>query len=284
VRRAIALLALLCATSAAADPLTATEEARARQLAYLLGIEPQIDLLVEAPPPTNTAEAIARLNAVELAIVDLSRAALTVDSTVARLQHEEVQAKNAYDFLETRHEDSVTRWNIGAILMGNGVAVVGTAMQFGNDTVAKAGDWVVIGGSALAAAFSIVALIKHDVGAPPLPIETNLLAAFFDRPATGRSRYADWIWRYLDTPLPGAKGSIRAELIEKWTNEKRVPPSKDHRYEKKIDALTRPLTKAKRVDADVIDDRADMLADVRERLGSLSVDIELLWRQVHTVR
>jgi hypothetical protein len=283
-RAALVLLVICGAGTIRADPLEGTDAARARQLARILRIEPQIDVIVQATPPTTLEESIAHLRALEEAIIELSRASLTVDATLSRLRHEELEAKNAHDILQSRHDDSVDRWNIGAILIGNGVSIVGSGMQFGNDTVAKAGDAVTIAGSAVAAVFSVVALAKREVGRMPHSIETNMLAPFFDRPATARSRYADWIWRYLDSPLPGAKGSIRQELVEKWTREHRLPspPAADTR---RLDLLTKPIRAAiRRVDADVLDSRADMLADVRERLSSFSVDLELVWREVQARR
>jgi hypothetical protein len=281
VRGAIILFALAHAAIARADPPDTAETARARQLAHLLGLEPQIDRILHATPPVTAADSIAHLNAIELAIIDLSRAALTVEATLSRLEHEELESKNAYDNLDTRHLDSVTRWNIGAVLVGNGFTIVGTGMQFGNDTVAKAGDWVSIGGSVLAAAFSVVALVKHDVGPLHLSIETNMLAPFLDRQPNAASRYADWIWRYLDSPLPGARGSVREQLLEKWARERRLPTGHKRADKRRLEVLAEPLRAATRVDADMLDDRADMLADVRERLAGLSVDLELLWREVH---
>ncbi len=284
MRRAIVLLALHGAATARADPLQGADAERARQLARILEIDPQIEFIRRAPPPTTAEESIARLNTVEQAIIELSRAGLAVDATLARLQHEEFEAKNAHDYLQSRLKDSLTRWNLAAVLIGNGVSIVGEGMQFGNETVAKIGDLVTIAGSAVAAAFSIVALVKRNVGPLPMSIETNLLAPFFDRPSTSRSRYPDWLWRYLDTPLPGEKGSIRQQLIEKWTLEQRLPRANREGDSRRIDLLTKPLTKADRVDAAVLDDRDDMLADVRERVASLSVELEILWSEVHARR
>jgi hypothetical protein len=157
-------------------------------------------------------------------------------------------------------------------------------MQFGNDTVAKWGDGIVVVGSAVAAAFSIVALVKRDIGPLPAAIETNLLAPLFDRTPTARSRYPDWIWRYLDTPLAGAAGSIRRELVDKWTREGRLPHGDARATARRLSLLCEPLRTAHRIDADILDDRADMLADVRERIAGLSIDLDLLWREVHALR
>jgi hypothetical protein len=284
VRGALLLIALICAP-ARAEPLpSALASARARELARVLDLEPVIDELVNAAPPATTEEAIARLSATEQAIIVLSRAALAIDSALARLRHEELQAKNAHDAVQSHHEGTLTRWNLAAVLAGNGIAAVGAAMQFGNDTVAKAGDGVTIAGAALAAAFSVVALVKRDTGPLPLTIDTNLLAPFFDRPPTVHSRYADWLWRYLDTPPSVGHSSIRQELVDKWTHEHRVPAKGTPPDEHRLDLLTRPLRAAGRVDAHVLDDRADMLADVREHLGAISVALELLWSEVRTRR
>jgi hypothetical protein len=276
------VLSCVALTRAGADE--STDAARARQLAAVLDLEPQIDRILHAPPPVTVEDSITRLNAIAEAMVALSRAGLDLEATIARLRHEEFEAKNAHDLIETRYQDSVTRWNIAAVLVGNGASIVGSGMQFGNDTVAKWGDGVVILGSAVAAAFSIVALVKRDVGPLPAPIETNMLAPLFDLPPTARSRYPAWIWRYLDTPLAGASGSIRHELVDKWAREGKLPRADLRRAAPRLTLLCAPLHVARRIDADALDNRADMLADVRDRLAGLSVDLELLWREIHALR
>jgi hypothetical protein len=281
---AVLLVAVSCATVARADPGEEADAARARDLAAVLGLAPLLERIVHAKPPASPEESLARVSAVEQAIVALSRAGLTLDAMLARLQREEFAAENAYDVLEDRHEDSLTRWNIAAILVGNGVSIAGTAMQFGNIDVANAGNGLVITGSTVAAAFSIFALVKHEAGPLPLSIDTNLLAPLLDRPATARSRYPDCIWRYLDTKLAGSSTSIRRELIDRWTREGKLPPKGAPEAERRLTLLSAPLRAPGRVDADALDDRASMLADVRERLASLSVDLDLVWHQVHAQR
>jgi hypothetical protein len=284
MRAAVALLAIVWAGALRADPAVSVEEARARQLAGVLRLEPHLERLMQATPPGSLETTLAQLTAVEHAIVALSRAALTLDATLARLEHEELAAKSAHDLLEARHQDSVTRLNIAAIIVGNGVTIVGAGLELGNDTVAKWGNGVTCVGAAVAATFSIVALAKRDVGALPLAIETNMLASLLGRTPTARSGYADWIWRYLDTPLAGATSSIRGQLLDKWRREGRLPRAGGRPDERRLALLAEPLSVARRLDAVVLDDRADMLADVRERLAGLSVDLELLWREVQAHR
>ncbi len=283
--RAHLVVALACCVASARAAADApTDDARARQLAAFLGIEPQIDGSVRATPPSTIEGAIAGLDATERAIIELSRASLDLDATVARLQHEEFEAKNAHDLIVEHHDDAVARWNIAAVLVGNGITIVGSGMQFGNDTVAKWGDGVIIAGAALAAAFGVVALVRREAGPLPTPIETNLLAPLLGRTPTERSGYPPWIWRALDTPLAGAPASIRRELVEKWTRERRLPRGDAAASDRRLRLLCEPLRTARRIDADSLDDRADMLADVRERIAGLSVDLDLLWRRVHERR
>jgi hypothetical protein len=280
MRRLLVVCALVGSVAPArADPNG--DEGRARQLASMLALDAQLDLIRRAPPPVTTEDSIAHLHAVERVVVALSRAELDADATRARLQHEEFAAKNVHDLVEAGHETSVTRWNIAAVLVGSGAAIVGTGLEFGDDTANQWGNGVLIAGAAVAAAFSVVALVKRDGGRLPMTLETNLLAPLFGRSATMRSQYPAWIWRYLDTPLAGAERSIRQELVDKWTQEGRLP-GRD--AERRLSLLCEPLGAARRVDATVLDDRADMLADVRERVAGLSVDLQLLWREVQAQR
>jgi hypothetical protein len=255
-----------------ADP-SSTESVRTEQLIEVLRLRPLVDRILHAAPPATPEAATGQLNVIEETMIELSRAALTLSATLARLEREESELRSAHDIVRGRHEDSVTRWNIAAVLVGNGIAIAGTAMQFGEEKAQRAGDAVTITGSTLAAAFSVVALLKGGSGRLPHPVETNLLAAFFDRPATPSSKYPDWIWRYLDTPLGGAK-SIRRELVDNWIREGRST----------ADWVTEPLGRGQSVDGKVLADRAEMLADVRTRLASVNVDLELIWREVHEQR
>jgi len=262
----------------------ATDRARAHQLVSLLGLESQLEELTKAAPPTTLQESIARANARDDIFVALSRAGLDVDETRARLQHEEYEAKTAHDLIQRRYEDSVERWSIAAVLVGSGSTVVGTGMQYGNETVAQWGDGVAIAGAVVAAAFSVVALARHNIGSVSASIETNLLGPLFDCPPSPRSTYPDWLWRYLDTPLPGASRSIRHELLDKWGREGRLPRVALAANDRRVHHLCAPIHVRRRIDADLLDDRADMLADVRERLAGLSGDLGLVWGELRPRR
>jgi hypothetical protein len=285
MRHAALLLALAWAAASRAEPPPAdATRARARQLASLLNLEPNIEIILRGSQPQNLQESIAHLAAIEQTMIALSRAQLTLEGTLGRLQHEEFAAKNAHDLLESHHLDSVARWSLAAVIVGEGVTIVGTGMQFGNETVTRWGNGVAIAGSAIAAGFSITALVKRHNGPLPLSIQTNMLAPLFGREATLHSRFADWMWQYLDTPMPGASDSIRRQLVEKWTREGRVAKGDALEAERRIKLLCDPLRGARSVDAEILDSRADMLADLRERLASLNEDLELLWREVEARR
>jgi hypothetical protein len=285
MRRVLAVLALstLCVPERArADD--ATELARARQLASLLGLERRIESVAEATPPRDLSEALARTSAIDDAIVALSRAQLAIDATRARLLHEEHQARTAHELIQKRYEDSVERWSLAAVLAGSGTAIVGSGMQLGNSTDGRWGDGVAIAGSVVAAAFSIVALAKHNVGVVQGPIESSLLAPLLGcAPAPG-SGYPDWIWGYLDQPLAGASQSIRSELLEKWAREGRIPRAGVRGDDARLRHLCQPVGAGRRIDGDLLAQRANMLADVRERLVGVGVDLDLLWRELRARR
>jgi hypothetical protein len=271
------VLVLLGATVGHANPLEEPEATRAHRLTTMLHLAPP-----QPPPPATPDESIAHVRTVEKSIIDLSRASLTLVATLARLQHEEYEAKSAHDLLEAHRLGRVARWSIAAVIVGEGASIVGTGMQFGSETVKSWGNGVVIAGAAVAAAFSIVALANRDRGSLPLSVETNLLASLLDRQPTQRSRYPAWIWSYLDTPSAGEARSIRQELIDKWTREGKLGGAHGLTAERRLALLTEPLRSAQRIDAVVLEERATMLADVRERLATLSEDLELLWSEVHS--
>ena len=277
MRAALALCLLVGSVARAENG----DEARAHTLASLLDVDAQLDVIRHAPPPTTVDETIAHLHAMERIIVTLSRAELDADAMRARLQHEEFESKNAHDLLDAGRERSVVRWNIAAVLVGSAASIIGAGTEFGDETAVKWGNGVLIAGSVVAATFSIVGLVKRDRGRLPLTIDTNLLAPLFDRTPTTRSHYPGWLWRYLDTPLADTGISIRRELIAKWTRDGRLPRSDG---ERRMALLCEPLGTARRVDAAALDDRADMLADVRARVAELSVDLDRLWGEVQAQR
>jgi hypothetical protein len=157
-------------------------------------------------------------------------------------------------------------------------------MQFGDNAQAFAGDGIIIGGALIATAFSIVALVNKGRARTPSAIETNFLAHLFGRPPAPNSELPDEVWRYLDTPLVGEKTSARQQLVDKWVREGRVSLAPTAAARARIDQLTRPVARHELAPGGLFDDRADMLGDLRSRVASMNIDLQLLVRQVRAHR
>ena len=88
----------------------------------------------------------------------------------------------------------------------------------------------------------------------------------------------------LDTPLAGEPGSLRSQLVEKWGRRGIIARTDSPSMGRKIDQLTRLVSRRDVVPADVLDDRAEMLADLRSRVSSMHVELQALVREVRARR
>jgi hypothetical protein len=117
-----------------------------------------------------------------------------------------------------------------------------------------------------------------------LSITTNFLAGPLGRAPTADSALPPPIRRYLDAPLAGEPASLRAQLFERWVRRGTVPADRSPEALRKIALLTRPLSARQNVPADVLEDRAEMLSDLRARIAGMHVDVQRLVRYVRAKR
>ncbi|MCU1281209.1 MAG: hypothetical protein JWM53_4755 [bacterium] len=228
----------------------------------------------------NIEERLERMRVREDAFSELDRIALMIDATLARIEREQFATANARNTLNARHERSVVTWSIAATLTGSGVSVVATSLQFSGTTQARIGNGLAIGGAALAAAFSIVALTRKNRSTPPYAIETNFLAQPLGRTPTPDSRLPDPVWSFLDTTLVGERGSFRSQLVDGWLKERSISLASSAQAQRTIDLLTSPISPQQSVPAEVLSSRANMLADLSERIAEMKIELESLVRQV----
>jgi len=186
----------------------------------------------------NPEETIADLRLHQQITDEVLLDAMIVDGVMSRLARERTESSSAHDFLENRHQRSVTTWNIAAVMVGSGMTIVGASLQFGNESLQDAGVVVTISGALAAAAFSVVALVEKNEDRPPYPIESSLLARILGRPPVPGSDYPEPVWRYLDRALPGEGASIRQRLVDKWIREGRIARATSPAAARRIHLLT----------------------------------------------
>jgi hypothetical protein len=274
------LLGIVAASASATERPPAEAAARARRMAAILEVQPLVERILEEPAGSSVQEQIDRIRLHQQAEEEIGRVSLMIDGALARLQREQFAAASAHRALSEAYQGTVTNWNIAAVIIGSGATVVGTAMQFGDSTETRIGDGIIIGGAALAAAFSIVALVKKSRGPPLLPIETNCLAGLFGRAPTRESELPKEVWRYLDAPLPGDSASFRSQLVERFAKEGSLSLGSSPEARHKIDLLTRPISQREVIAASMLDLRARMLDDLRTRVAGMKDDLQLLNEQV----
>jgi hypothetical protein len=274
----VALAASLAASAEERSPDVAA--ARSRQIAAILGLEPVIERIASAPSGGGLEATLERLQLRDDILAELQRISLLINATVAQLEEEHAAATTAQSYVENGYTRAVASWNIAALIVGSGLSIVGSSMQFDGNGQAFAGDGIIIAGAAIATAFSIVALTRKNQGRTPHAITTNFLAPLLGRTPSADSMLPEPVWRYLDTPLAGEPGSLRSQLIELWGRRGTIARTDSPSMRRKIDLLTRPVSRREVVPADVLDDRAEMLADLRSRVASMHVELQALVREV----
>lgn len=278
--RAALVLLLISPLARAGEVAPVTASARARQLAAILEMKPMIDRLLDASAPPGASEAGDLEPLRRQALDQLGSTSLLVERTLMSLQREQFESSGVHDYLAERHEGSTTAFSIAALLIGNGVGIVGSALQFDGVTQGMVGDGLIIAGALISTALGIVALARHGRAAPPYPIETNFLARLLGRAPPPDGGLPEPVWRYLDTPFAGEVGSARSQLVEKWEREGRIsfaPSVKDRR---RLALLSSPISRRDSIADDVLDDRAGMLADLYSRVAAMRVDVETLIRDL----
>lgn len=282
---AVVVVALAAsATARAGEPSPEVDAARARQMAGILGVESILSRIERAPAGGGLDAIVTRLELRDDIVAELQRIALVINAAIAQLDEERSAAAGAQSFVESGYARAVAGWNIAALIVGNSLTIVGTAMQFDGTAQAYTGDGLILGGAAMATAFSIVALTRKSQGPVPHAIDTNYLAPLFGELPTAESVLPALVWRYLDTPLAGEPASLRAQLLERWVRRGTVPADRSPAALRKIALLTRPLSSRQKVPADVLEDRAEMLSDLRARIAGMHVDVQRLVRYVRAER
>ncbi len=250
----------------------------ARVLGGILGIDGTLRELLNAAPSDDIHRLKLRQQLTEAVI----EASLDADSVIADIQMEEGQLQSVENYLSSRRDKAVNLANFGAALVGSGVGVAGTAMQFSSKT-AIAGDVVgVVAGSA-ATALTIAAIRIQRGGRMQLGATPNMLAAFFGERPGLHSRYPEDVWAYLNVE-PAAEvrqGTRREQLMEEWVRAGMIRGDGSVTDRNKIEFLTSGISSKTRLNLSELSDREAMLGGVRARVALMKRDLADL---MHTVR
>jgi hypothetical protein len=199
---------------------------------------------------------------------------LQVDATIAQIDNEISRANEVHSYLADRRDRAVNRANLLSILIGGGLGATSSGLQLSSN-LTKAAAGVGIGAGTLSASLAVVGIHAQKGRSSQFDFQSNMLAAFFERPALPDSQYPAAIWTFLnESPPNNPTGPTRKQqLMQTWVQVKRIESlaSAD-----KIERLTSQPSELLKLSIDDFEDRAAMLQDVRARISFLKRDLGAL--------
>jgi hypothetical protein len=240
----------------------------AARVAGLIGAQALLEQMRAQPPgsPEANAARSALLEAVLSAMLD-------VDASVAEIQNEEAQVSEVESYLAARRERFVDVANFASALVGAGVGVAGTALQFSPNTE-NLGNAIGVASGSISTALVFVARRQERRGRSQLSINSTMLAPFFD-PTLGPDYYPDLVWRYLTMPLADTQPPVswRDQLLRDWQQTGRFELSGNKKAAEKIGFLKSAVPSQRRISLGYLADRHAMLSAVRARISLIKRDL-----------
>jgi len=278
--RVILLVSALLGTNSGGQEVSAAGHTKGRtgsspvveETARLIGVKPLLDRLDSLPPRDRGAVAgtmsLEALSLREQISEDVLSVALEVFGVVADIDNERAQITEVRDYLDARSAHSMAINHVANVVIGTGLGMAGTAMQFSNAT-AFPGDGVGVAAGTASTLLSLIGMRRSRGRVPgvitPGPAY-SMLATFLGRPAT--PGYPEIVWRWLNTaPSSGpAAATWREQLVQVWTASGRIQPGNTPKTRRNVELLTASLAEPHRWSARLLANRAAMLADVRARV------------------
>jgi hypothetical protein len=198
-------------------------------------------------------------------------ATLELDATNARIDREAAHADELHSYLADRRDKVVNRANLLGIIIGGGLSATSSGLQLSSNFDKPASVVGLVGGVA-SAGFGLMGIHAQNGKTTDFDFDSNMLAAFFDRPALPNSTYPPLVWTLLNQRPESEPADVtrRQQLLQLWVRVKRID-SLDSTQ--KIDSLTSQPSQHRKISIDDLEDRAAMLHDVRARISYLKLDL-----------
>jgi hypothetical protein len=256
------------ATLPAPNATARAYSARVLDTARAIGALAEVERLAEAQargaPLGDIVDLRGQLNdAIDMATLDLS-------STVAHLDCEEGRAGQIASDLRDAEQQQTRRLTAYSLVL-SAAAAIGTGVLAITDKDPTPAGVVGISGGAVGGAFGFATLAVHR--ATTFRHARNILGQVW----TGGAHpdLPDIIWAYLTRPqfTPAGDRTRRDYLVQAWKESGRLGPDAQHPSPERV-ALY--FGDGGTYDADGLDDRVDMLSEVREVVDLMSHDLQHL--------
>lgn len=253
------------------------------QVARIIGVDSDIARLSElaadenlnSGSTTSLEELTLRQRITEGVVV----ASLDVDSVLGEIDYEREQIVELRSILRARRDRAIGSTNVAVLAAGTGLGIVGGLLQFSKVT-SDAGNAINFAAGGISTAFSLHGFRQVHGGRRPAWILPNMLAAFFGRPEEQRSYYPEDVWLYLSSvPLgEGTQATRKQLLLDSWREAHRLGASNSPQSKQRIALLTSTNAADKKLDIDVLNQRAAMLADVSDQVVQMKEDLAEILR------
>jgi hypothetical protein len=237
----------------------------------LLGILPQIVQLQKLSASAAPEDRWQLLWLHEQITERVLHAYLEFDAANAQIDTEMTRADELHSYLSDRRDNVVAHANLLGIIVGGGLQAASSSLQFSSKLATQSSALGLAGGIA-SVGFGLRGIQSQSGKTAELDFESNMLAAFFERPTLPNSVYPSIVWTLLNQPSGDDRaGPTRKEqLLRLWLRVKRID-SLDSK--EKIDHLTSQPTQGFRLSIDDLEDRAAMLHDIRSTISYLKLDL-----------
>jgi hypothetical protein len=206
-------------------------------------------------------------------------ASLDVDSVVAEIDYEGGQTVELRSLWRYKRDRAIGSTNLAVLATGTGLGVVSGLLQF-SKTTSSAGNAVGFAAGGVSTLFSLRSYRLVHGGKRPGWVLPNMLAAFFGQPEEQHSHYPDDIWAYLNSvPAGAASPATRKEqILAGWAAAGRIGSPGSLQRKRRIALLTSTNAADKDISIESLNERAAMLADVRDQVSLMKRDLADLLR------
>ncbi len=288
---AVLCASIVCQSAAIADPseLSETEERallarvsfekcltpQALQLVDELGLREHIEKLQTLSEhekhkhgiPLSAEGTAIRLEVSEVVITTM----LQCQEVIAEIDYE-ISDNNCLKSAMGSKRDKAILYNTYASLLANGiVASVGNLLQMPQTMNEQPGETLESGSSLMSGALGYLALREQNGRKLSCGIKPNMLAKIFKRPNDPQTEYPDIIWKYLNSPPPGANNNDtrRQRLLQHWVSTGRLNDLTSPKSRAYMRTLGGTVPQVRTVTMSMLDDRTAMLADVRAMVAQI---------------
>lgn len=246
------------------------------QVASIIRVEPLLKRLryLTAVPGMSLEELALRQQITEAVVV----ASLDLDSIVDDIDNERAQIVELQNIVLARRQRAIGTTNLATLALSTGLGALSGVLQF-SDTTKGAGNIIGFAAGGLSTLLSFRSLRQQHSGKRPDWVLPGMLAPFFHDP---HSQYPADIWAYLNSvPAKGSsQASRREQLLAQWLAAGRVPRLDSPQAAPKIALLTDTDAANRKLDMDLLAERAAMLADVRDEVSVMKCDLGDLLRGI----